>query len=75
MQPTVTVGPVVAQDMPARKKRFGKDPFTGENKWFAAKQALVPTSVTVWSERVCHFRSFHIAIFIADSNVFTMPTI
>ena len=30
---------VVAQDVPAKKKRFGKDPFTGEDKWFAAKPA------------------------------------
>jgi len=32
---------VVAQDVPAKKKRFGKDPFTGEDKWFAAKPASV----------------------------------
>jgi nucleoid DNA-binding protein len=32
---------VVAQDVPAKKKRFGKDPFTGEEKWFAAKPASV----------------------------------
>ncbi|TCK33464.1 DNA-binding protein [Paraburkholderia sp. BL8N3] len=24
---------VVAQDVPAKKKRLAKDPFTGENKW------------------------------------------
>jgi nucleoid DNA-binding protein len=32
---------VVAQDVPAKKRRFGKDPFTGEDKWFAAKPASV----------------------------------
>src|ERR1700676_4510058 len=32
---------VVAQDVPAKKKRFGKDPFSGEDKWFAAKPASV----------------------------------
>jgi hypothetical protein len=32
---------VVAQDVPAKKKRFGKDPFTSEDKWFAAKPASV----------------------------------
>ena len=36
---------VVAQDMPAKKKRFGKDPFTGEEKWFAAKPASVRLKV------------------------------
>ena len=36
---------VVAQDVPARKKRFGKDPFTGEDKWFAAKPASVRLKV------------------------------
>jgi hypothetical protein len=29
---------VVAQDVPAKKKRFGKDPLSGEDKWFAAKR-------------------------------------
>jgi hypothetical protein len=32
---------VVAQDVPAKKKRFGKDPFSGQDKWFAAKPATV----------------------------------
>jgi nucleoid DNA-binding protein len=36
---------VVAQDIPAKKKRFGKDPFTGEDKWFAAKPASVRLKV------------------------------
>ena len=36
---------VVAQDVPAKKKRFGKDPFTGEVKWFAAKPATVRLKV------------------------------
>jgi nucleoid DNA-binding protein len=36
---------VVAQDVPAKKKRFGKDPFTGEEKWFAAKPATVRLKV------------------------------
>ena len=36
---------VVAQDVPAKKKRFGKDPFTGEDKWFAAKPATVRLKV------------------------------
>jgi nucleoid DNA-binding protein len=36
---------VVAQDVPAKKKRFGKDPFTGEEKWFAAKPASVRLKV------------------------------
>ncbi|GAA3999183.1 hypothetical protein GCM10022279_23610 [Comamonas faecalis] len=29
------------QQTPAKKKRFGKDPFTGEERWFAAKPASV----------------------------------
>lgn len=29
------------QQIPAKKKRFGKDPFTGEERWFAAKPASV----------------------------------
>ena len=29
------------QQGPAKKKRFGKDPFTGEERWFAAKPASV----------------------------------
>jgi nucleoid DNA-binding protein len=32
---------IVAQNVPAKKKRFGKDPFTGEERWFAAKPASV----------------------------------
>ena len=27
--------------VPAKKKRFGKDPFTGEERWFPAKPASV----------------------------------
>ena len=29
------------QQEPAKKKRFGKDPFTGEERWFPAKPASV----------------------------------
>ena len=29
------------QQVPAKKKRFGKDPFTGEDRWFPAKPASV----------------------------------
>ena len=29
------------QHVPAKKKRFGKDPFTGEERWFPAKPASV----------------------------------
>lgn len=29
------------QKVPAKKKRFGKDPFTGEERWFAPKPASV----------------------------------
>jgi Bacterial DNA-binding protein len=36
---------VVAQDVPAKKKRFGKDPFSGQDKWFAAKPASVRLKV------------------------------
>ncbi|CAH2792615.1 MAG: Histone-like bacterial DNA-binding protein [Candidatus Burkholderia crenata] len=32
---------ISAQVVPAKKKRFGKDPFSGENRWFAAKPASV----------------------------------
>jgi nucleoid DNA-binding protein len=32
---------IVAQQVPAKKKRFGKDPFTGEERWFPAKPASV----------------------------------
>ncbi|GAB3626513.1 DNA-binding protein [Pandoraea terrae] len=30
-----------AQQVPAKKRRFGKDPFTGEDRWFEAKPASV----------------------------------
>ncbi|MBC8752435.1 hypothetical protein OKW43_005696 [Paraburkholderia sp. WC7.3g] len=36
---------VVAQDVPAKKKRFGEDPFTGEDRWVAAKPASVRLKV------------------------------
>ena len=32
---------VTALNIPAKKKRFGKDPFSGEERWFAAKPASV----------------------------------
>lgn len=32
---------ITAQVVPAKKKRFGKDPFTGEERWFPAKPAGV----------------------------------
>ncbi|AOJ06458.1 HU family DNA-binding protein [Burkholderia mayonis] len=32
---------ISAQTVPAKKKRFGKDPFTGEERWFPAKPASV----------------------------------
>lgn len=32
---------VTAQKVAAKKKRFGKDPFTGEERWFDAKPATV----------------------------------
>ncbi|GMV30261.1 MAG: hypothetical protein AMXMBFR59_23860 [Rhodanobacteraceae bacterium] len=32
---------VTAQAVPAKKKRFGKDPFSGEERWFPAKPATV----------------------------------
>ena len=32
---------VTALQVPATKKRFGKNPFTGEDQWFAAKPATV----------------------------------
>ncbi|WP_353235767.1 HU family DNA-binding protein [Diaphorobacter ruginosibacter] len=31
--------------VPAKKKRFGKDPFTGEERWFDAKPASVKIKV------------------------------
>lgn len=30
---------ISTQKVPAKKKRFGKDPFTGEERWFPAKPA------------------------------------
>jgi nucleoid DNA-binding protein len=32
---------ISAQAVPAKKKRFGKDPFTGTERWFPAKPASV----------------------------------
>ena len=32
---------VAVQKVPAKAKRFGKDPFTGEERWFPAKPASV----------------------------------
>jgi nucleoid DNA-binding protein len=32
---------IVVQAVPAKKKRFGKDPFTGEERWFDPKPATV----------------------------------
>ncbi|ALL66707.1 histone-like protein [Paraburkholderia caribensis MBA4] len=32
---------ITVQQVPAKKKRFGKDPFTGEERWFDAKPATV----------------------------------
>jgi len=36
---------IIVQAVPAKKKRFGKDPFTGEERWFAAKPATVKVKV------------------------------
>ncbi|MHA7683353.1 HU family DNA-binding protein [Cupriavidus sp. PET2-C1] len=36
---------VVATQVAATKKRFGKNPFTGEDQWFAAKPATVKVKV------------------------------
>jgi hypothetical protein len=33
------------ETVPAKKKRFGKDPFSGQDKWFAAKPATVRLKV------------------------------
>ena len=33
------------QQVPAKKRRFGKDPFTGEERWFNAKPATVRLKV------------------------------
>ena len=35
----------VVQKVPAKAKRFGKDPFTGEERWFPAKPASVKVKV------------------------------
>jgi len=32
---------ITSQAVPAKKKRFGKDPFTGQERWFDAKPASV----------------------------------
>ena len=32
---------ISVQQVPAKKRRFGKDPFTGEERWFPAKPASV----------------------------------
>jgi len=36
---------VSVQKVPAKPKRFGKDPFTGEERWFPAKPAAVKVKV------------------------------
>ncbi|SDV46106.1 HU family DNA-binding protein [Chitinasiproducens palmae] len=36
---------VDVQAVPAKKKRFGKDPFTGEERWFPAKPASTRVKV------------------------------
>ncbi len=36
---------VAAIQVPATKKRFGKNPFTGQEQWFAAKPATVKVKV------------------------------
>jgi len=36
---------VIAQKVPAKPKRFGKNPFTGQEQWFAAKPATVKVKV------------------------------
>ena len=36
---------IVAQKVPDKPKRFGKNPFTGEEQWFAAKPATVKVKV------------------------------
>ena len=35
----------VVQKVPAKPKRFGKDPFTGQERWFPAKPASVKVKV------------------------------
>ncbi len=32
---------ITALSVPAKKKRFGKDPFSGEERWFAPKPASI----------------------------------
>ena len=36
---------IIATKVPAKAKRFGKNPFTGEEQWFAAKPASVKVKV------------------------------
>lgn len=36
---------IVATKIPAKAKRFGKNPFTGEEQWFAAKPASIRLKV------------------------------
>ena len=36
---------IATQQVPAKKRRFGKDPFTGEERWFEAKPASVRVKV------------------------------
>jgi nucleoid DNA-binding protein len=36
---------VTVQKVPAKPKRFGKDPFSGEERWFPAKPASVKVKV------------------------------
>ena len=36
---------ITVQKVPAKAKRFGKDPFTGEERWFPAKPASVKVKV------------------------------
>ncbi|HEY0295380.1 MAG TPA: HU family DNA-binding protein [Bordetella sp.] len=36
---------IAVQKVPAKPKRFGKDPFTGEERWFPAKPASVKVKV------------------------------
>ena len=36
---------VTAQKVPAKPKRFGKNPFTGQEQWFPAKPATVRVKV------------------------------
>jgi nucleoid DNA-binding protein len=36
---------IVAQKVPAKPRRFGKNPFTGQEQWFPAKKASVRVKV------------------------------